>query len=184
MKNRALESKKHKFIELTKEQFNTISTWEHLAFLSALEISDLEHDTFSIADFLVLPEVHVKKIIKDLSSLNIIGYEKQKKRWAQKNRFIANQKGLPSKSVRSYHRSILKKAYQSLESQNTNEREFSSMIMAVDSEKMDEAKKELREFMIYFENKFCEEVDATEKSEIYNLSLQYFRLSKEAEKSL
>jgi uncharacterized protein (TIGR02147 family) len=86
--------------------------------------------------------------------------------------FVEFSEDQPSENIRSYHKSVLAKATEALDSQNVLKREFQTLTLAFDTDKMPEAKDMIRTFMEQFSEKFCGET----KNSVYQLSVNFFNL--------
>jgi uncharacterized protein (TIGR02147 family) len=83
--------------------------------------------------------------------------------------FFANPGGIPSHEVRAFHRRTLKRAEDALELQGVEERDYTSLVLAVDPSEMEEARTMIREFREKFEARFSQ--NAKRKKEVYALGI-------------
>jgi uncharacterized protein (TIGR02147 family) len=161
------------YTSLDAEAFRVIADWYHLALLALVETDGFQNQDKWIARRLGLSIFQVREAITRLKKLEML--EETPSSLRATGVFFANPAGTPSQSIRSFHSQILKKAENALLFQPTSERDFSALVIAVDVEQIDDAKKALKEFREQFEERFCS--SAKKKKEVYALSVQFFRLT-------
>jgi uncharacterized protein (TIGR02147 family) len=159
---------------LNVDAFKVISDWYHLAVLSLFETVGFRLDYKWMAKRLGISIYEVKAATERMQVLEMIQDDKMKG-LTPTGVFFANSAGIPSKSVRSFHSQILKKAADALEIQSTDERDFSALVLAVDTNDLPEAKIFIKNFRDQFEKKFCH--SKAEKKEVYAFGIQFFKLT-------
>lgn len=80
---------------------------------------------------------------------------------------------IPSRAIRNFHAQVLEKAKLALETQSIEERDITGVTLAVVPEKIPLMKEEIRKFRRRI-SRLAKSPDATE---VYQLSIQFFRLS-------
>lgn len=168
-----LKAQKSGQAQLDPDRFDVISDWHHYAILEALALADVAHTPEWFAARLDIGLPAVESALERLERLDLI--EMKNRKYVAKNTFTASPSGTPSAAVRKFHKQILEKAIDALETQPIEERTITNMIMAVDPAQMEEAREEIKEFRRKFEAKFCK---PSEAEEVYNFSVQFFRLTK------
>jgi hypothetical protein len=88
--------------------------------------------------------------------------------------FFANSKGTPSDAIRAFHRQVLEKASEALTLQNTEVRDSSAIILALPSDSMAEAKKDILNFRNFFDKKYS--AKRRSKDAVYCMSIQFFQM--------
>ena len=161
------------FSEVELERFQIISDWHFFAILELSETRGFDSSPAWIARRLGLSVEKTQEAIQILLDHGWIR-EDESGRLIQTHTDIATPSGIPSRHIRKHHLQILSKAEAALNLDIT-QRDFSSMIFAVDPARMDEAKKVLKEFRRSFTKEFGS--NAT-KERVYCLSMQLFPLDK------
>jgi uncharacterized protein (TIGR02147 family) len=175
---KTLKTLESSYTPLDGDAFRVIADWHHLAILSLLETEGSRDDEAWIARRLGITVLEVRESLKRLKRLEMI--ESRGGKLKPTGVFFANPAGIPSRSVRSFHSQMLRKAEAALELQATDERDFSTLVLAVDGERLEEAKAAIREFRDAFEARFCGAASA--KREVYALGIQYFRITNPSRK--
>lgn len=175
--------KKHLLTELEKlsqlsrqvpsldvDRFASISEWHHSAILALLTLPELKKTSENIAKRLNILPSDCDVALGRLLRLGLISQD-QNKCWipTHENLYV---EGIPSKAIRIYHKEVLRKAMVAIEMQSFEERDFSNWIFTVDPKRLAEAKQKIREF----QNEMCQLVEGTSPSQLYQFSVQLFRV--------
>lgn len=160
----------HKEIEL--EKFKVITHWVHFAIMELSTLPSFRSDHLWIAKRLKVESKLIDEAIERLLKLKLMARDK-KGRYFQTEEDLATVSDIPSKSIRAYHHQMLELAKTSLEVHKVTERDFSSLSFAIDSSRIDEAKKVLRKFRRKFVKDFSTN---PENDRVYALNLQLFPL--------
>lgn len=92
-----------------------------------------------------------------------------------KRRYFRTPIDVPSTTVRNAHRQIMKRAGEALEEQSVLDREFLTKALTIRADRIAEAKRRIREVIEELTEEFIETKVDSEGSEVYQLSLQFFR---------
>jgi uncharacterized protein (TIGR02147 family) len=155
-------------------EFKVIERWYHFAILSLLETERPEFSNSWIAKRLGISVHEVRQAIERLLSLGMLTRTTSGTLQVT-GLYFANPSGIPSSSVRKFHRQILQKAESALETQTVKDRDFSTLILAVSKSQIDEAREAIKIFRENFEKKFCQETK--NRDAVYALGVQFFRLT-------
>ncbi|MCO4792152.1 MAG: TIGR02147 family protein [Bacteriovoracaceae bacterium] len=156
---------------LEMDIFNIISEWYCFAILNLSECEGFIWSTTWIGRKLGISPLQVKVAIERMMRVGLI--EETKDGLKSSEDFIFSPDGIPSQAIRNYHSAILKKATESLETQNLDEREITGLGFAVDPKHIPTIKKEIQEFRDMIAQKYSK----GEKTVIYQLELALFKLS-------
>jgi uncharacterized protein (TIGR02147 family) len=162
------------YTPLDVQAFKVIADWYHLATLSLAETKDFQPKPEWVAKRLGISVYQAQGAVERLLELEMLEQDEQGN-LTPTGAFFANPTGAPSKSVRSFHSQILEKAKTALEFQTTDERDFSTLLLAVNPAQMDEAKIFIQKFREEFGARFCK--PDTDKREVYALAMQFFKIS-------
>lgn len=161
----------HLFNEITLDTFKIISDWQHFAILELTEIKSFQSNSSWIARRLKISEELAGESLRRLFSLGLLS-ENSKGEWIQTEAILATPSGIPSSEIKNHHRNILAKAEAAL-FLAVEERDFSSVTLAVPESMVDEIKKDIKEFRRKLAKKINE---ASDKDRVYCLSTQFFPL--------
>ncbi|MDH4467209.1 MAG: TIGR02147 family protein [Bacteriovoracaceae bacterium] len=162
---------------LTLDAFKIISDWYHYAILELTYTKDFNSDASWIASCLEISKFTAEKAIERLKRLDLLVINKN---GALKctSEFVATPTGIPSNSLRKFHKQLLEKAINAIDVQTVGERDFGSTIMAIDQSCLDDAKQDLKKFRHEFMKKYGA---AQHPTDVYCLGVQFFRLQNKTE---
>jgi uncharacterized protein (TIGR02147 family) len=161
---------------LTDSEFNTVSDWRCLAVLELLNIPDIETSIESFANRLGLPQYEVDDIVARLVESKML--DTCEPRWMALEGDFTTTADVSSHAIKNFHHQMLSRAKRSIEKDQVEEREFSSVIFAMSAEQMKYAKDRLREFR----RSLVKELEAMPgKEKVYSLSMQLFELKGDTE---
>jgi uncharacterized protein (TIGR02147 family) len=154
---------------LSLESFRMISEWRSSAVLEALTIAGTPAE---ISRVLKVDPAEVRETLARLGRLKLV--EKRKGRYFRRDEgHLSTPHDLQSQALRAFHRQILEKAAAALESQPPAERQISGVTVALDPERLPEAKERIRVFM----RELSQELGASGKpTQVYQLETLFFRL--------
>ena len=168
-------AKQNKSATLELETFKVISNWYHIAILELVEIDGFKNCPKYISSKLEISEFEAKSAIDSPLKLNLLELDElgDLKRTAT-NLFTPD--GTPSESIRAFHKDIINKACIALQTQTIDERYYSNTMFAVSKPQLSEISKMIKNLqasVIEYLNRTNDEP----KDELYNLSVQLFKLS-------
>jgi uncharacterized protein (TIGR02147 family) len=167
------------FQSLGLDSFPVISDWYHFAILELTLVEGFQSNPAWIADQLGITQIEAKAAVERLLKLDLLLETNGK--WRATGSNFANPEGLPSDAIRKFHRQVLERAGQALEFQSAAERESSNLIIAIDESVLPKARKMIRDFT----RKFDAELSRTQrKTQVYNMTVQFFSLQRRPEKPL
>ncbi len=159
------------FDELSLDRFKIISDWYHFALLELTEVEDFSSNEQWIARRLGIDQEIITLAIERLIDFgllekDILGNLKQ----THSN--LATPSGIPSRAIRKHHSQILSKAQDSLDHTEIEKRDFSSMLLVIDEDQVQEASKLIKEFRRNFDRLLNE--SCSNKKRVYALAVQFF----------
>lgn len=160
----------YNYKNLTTDQFNLVANWYHYAILELLSIAGFRSDARWISKRLGITESQAKEALLRLRKLRLLKQEGNLYKRADKN--ITTTYDVPSLAIRELNKQLILKGIDALERQNVNERDFSTITMAIDKRKLSEAKERIKEFRRELAA-FLE--DGAQKN-VYSLCIQLFRI--------
>jgi uncharacterized protein (TIGR02147 family) len=159
------------------DHYKVICDWHHFAVLSLVKTKNFRPSTDWIASTLGIPKSQTKKAVDRLFSLGLLKETKNKK-WMRTHKTLSTTDQIKNLAVRHSHYQDLELARQSLNRDAIEERDFTAMTMAINPEKIPEAKQRIRKFS----QKLSHVLEADPKLEVYRLTVHLFPLRGEAYK--
>ena len=156
--------------------FHVLSEWEYFAFLQLLNTHDFRSNIAWIAQRLGITKVRAEVVIFDLQKLGIIEKTKQG-RFKRLVAGIETSEDVESLALQKSHQENLDLAKKKLTEVPVKERDFSSVTMAVDPDKLPEAKAIIREF----QEKLYTLMSDSKNKEVYMFNTQLFPVTKGGE---
>ncbi len=162
-------------IFLTPEEFASICDWEYSAILNIAAFDQNSADTTWMAASLGVPVARVESALEQLIDLNLI--EIQEGRLLRNDALIRIESDIPSQTIQRFQKQILEKTAASLEKDSISARDVTAMTMAVNPEKIPEAKRLIAEF----QNKLLALMGEGNKSAVYALLVNLIPLTRSEE---
>ncbi len=175
-------SKKNKnlirYKELKHATFQVVANWHYHALLALTELDGFIYDIAWISKKLGVSSDKVSTTIKVLKNLNLV----KEIDGTLKNHFqMLRVASVPSRAIREHHHQFLELADTALRTQTADEIDISGSTIAINIDRMPEARKLIKEFR---ENMIELLDDAGKNTQVYRLSVQLFRVDKKIEPSL
>ncbi len=165
------------FYRLKEQEFETIASWEDYAVLGLASLESNKAEARWIAERVGLSVAQARVTLNRLVKLGLLSIEAG--RFFQTGRALTTTQDVRSAAIRQFHRGLLGKAVDTLDTVELDRRDFGAIIMAIDPSKLPQAKKRLQQFR----RELCAELEDGSRKEVYALSLQLFPLSKPRRKS-
>lgn len=158
---------------LEQSSAEIIASWEHFAILACLELKNFKADVRSISKRLNISFAVVRDCLTRLEKQGFI--QQKNELWSLSKKNVASPSNVPSGALREAHRQTLQKALESLDKDAIEVRDFSGMTMAIDRDKIDEARKLIQNFR----RRLSHFLEAGKATSVYRLNIQLFPLSEE-----
>ncbi|MAE58475.1 MAG: hypothetical protein CME69_06315 [Halobacteriovorax sp.] len=160
---------------LSQDTFSLISEWYYFAILSVLELDECNGQSHWIAKRLNLNIRTTEDALSKLLTLSMV--EKTEAGWRLPEEKVSFQttNEIQSISLRKSHKQSLYQAINSIENHSIEHRDITSITMAIDKNKIPQAKKLIREFR----SSLCEFMESGSKNEVYNLNIQLVPLTEQ-----
>lgn len=160
------------YLKLSDDQFHLISEWSHFAILNLVKSDQCQHKAPWFAERLNLPLRLVQDALDRLMRLGMLRMEKKKYVRAQAH--FKTSDDVFNLSIRKSNAEDLELIREHLTNTDLLERDFTSITMLVDPQKMPEFKKWIRKAQDQFANKF----ETTESQAPYRLTMALYPLKK------
>lgn len=161
-----------KYEVLNDKQNNILAQWEYYAVMSLLNCSDFTSSFDWIANRLGISKKRSAEVINKLILFGLIKVEN--KNWIRTNKRFRVSDDKINDYLKIFHSQSFSKAKESLYRDNIYSRDFSSITMAINPNKISKAKELIRKL----EDEIAEVLEVDQKTEVYRLSIQLFPLTK------
>lgn len=173
-KQKVCEEKKD-FYQLTLDQFDIISEWQHYAILEMLSLKNFRPDIKWIARQLKIEVEDANTYVECLKRVGLLEVETDGT-WVDKSHGHSTHivdKNFTSYAHKQSQKNILLKALESLDSVEIERRDQSSMMVSTSPKKIEEAKEMIATFRRLLMT-FLEDTD--DKTAVYQMSFSLFPL--------
>jgi uncharacterized protein (TIGR02147 family) len=160
-------------LQIALEQFRIISDWYHFAIIELLKVTDLEHSVQEISRRLGLDKKTTTTALERLETLGLA--KKETHGWTVANGTLSTTHDVPSRHIQEHHTQVMQKAMTALIEVPVKQRDFSTMMFAVEENQIEEAKDFINEFKDKFDLKFG---NSKTGDRVYALGVQLFPLDK------
>lgn len=158
---------------LDESYYNVISEWEHYAVLTLFDCDDFEPSSYMISLRLGIKENRADVVLNNLITCGLLVHGKSGLEKAHSS--VRTTEDVASAALKKGHIETLEMGKEKLEEVNVALRDFSSMMVAIDPEKVPEAKVIIREFR----QKLSALVKNGHLTEVYQLAIQFYPLTKQ-----
>ncbi len=164
------------FRPLSLEMFKAISDWYHLAILELLDCRGFKSDVRWVATRLGISVHEVKEALARLKTLELL--EERDGKLLRTEFRVSALSDVPAAALREHARQIFAKGTAALQEQQQDERDVTSMTMAIDPRLLPEAKK----MILQFRRKLCRFLESGDRTEVYVFLPALFRLTQKERK--
>lgn len=171
-----LNERKYKGEDLSIEYYRVIADWYHVALMEMTFLKGFKADPRYIASTLGIGMTEAKLAIDRLLSLGLLE-KKNGKLVKTKAKLSTADRHITTPALRKNQRQFLEKGIHSLENDPIEVRSHTNMTMAIDSSKIEIAKKMIREFQMHL----CDFLETGKRDQVYNLSVALYPLQKNKE---
>ena len=160
------------FKEIDLENFKVISEWYHFAILSLTKTKGFIADPNWISNRLGITLQEAESALSRLYKLGIL-IKSENGTHAYNDSQITTTNDISSLAIKENHKQTIKLGLNAIDNQHVNEREFHSVVLSVANHDVPRAKQLIRNVI----DNINEEFDVSNGDEVYQLNMQFFRLS-------
>lgn len=163
------------FAQLELDGFKLISQWYHIAILDLMLVEGAKADGAWIAKRLGLTRIQAKDAVERLKRLGLL--KEQGGRWIKTKAKLEVPTRRSDTAIRAFHRQMISKALEELsksDQKNFDAREISAITLPLDPKRMVEVKRHIDQF----QKEMIEIFGAGRCSELYQLNVQFFPLTR------
>ena len=161
---------KKKYEALSTNHYNLISEWYYFAIINVMDLTHFDGSAEFIAKQLNLDKLLVVKALEQLAQLSLVSNNYGLYKLEQNN--LSTTQDIASSAIKNSHMQRLKMAMHSLQKDSVEQRDISSISMAIDIAKLPEAKKKIKEFR----RELSAFLESGDRNAVYNLNIQLFPL--------
>lgn len=158
--------------ELSIDCFNAMKDWYHYGITQLLYLKNFKEDFKWIARMLSISELEAKLGVERLLRLEILD-RNEEGRLYRTSTHLSTSTDIASAGIRHFQKQILEKTIDSLEHDDVLERDITSITIAINEERIKEAKAEIKKFRM----RMSEFMSEGEKTRVYNLGIHLIPLS-------
>ena len=155
------------------DQFEAIGKWHHFAILSLSETKDFIADAKWISSRLKIKTSEAEEALERMHRIGMIVWNKKSKSLQVLSPHFASSDDVASLAIRKSHLEDLELAREKINEVDVSLRDYVAMTMAIDINKISEAKRLTRDFI----NKMSALLETSPQSEVYKVCVHLFPLS-------
>lgn len=165
---------KHNYQMIALDSFKLLSEWYHYAIIEMTSAIGFRFDYGWIANHLGISVLEARQAVERLLRLDLI--EEKNGTLIKSQGFVTNgDDTLTSSAHKQLQRHVLQKALDAIDTISIEEKDISSITMAIDETKIPEAKK----LITKFRRNMCKFLEDGQQTRVYNLGIQLYPISKQ-----
>lgn len=163
----------NKYIDMSFDIFNIIADWHHIAILDLTQTEGFQSDPKWISSQLGISIIDAQSAIDRLLRVELL--EIKQGQLKKTHLHLSNFKtGTTSSAHKLLQKQIIEKALQAVDGVRQEEKDITSIFMAIDESKLPEARMMIQNFR----RELCAFLETGKQTRVYNLAVQLFPLSK------
>lgn len=172
--NKAVDSD---YMQISLDTFAVISDWYHIAILELTFVSGFNADAKWISKKLSITTEESKSALERLKRLGLLLEENGS--FVKSSKLLTNRSDVNTSAAhKELQRQIIEKALLAVDECAAEDKDITSMTMAIDVSNLDKA----RELTRQYRRNICALLEDGEQTQVYNLGIQLYPISKKQEK--
>jgi len=163
-----------KSVCLNLDHFRIISDWYHVAILEMATSTDFVLNAVSISKNFEISKLEAQAALDRLLRLDLLELDLSGRYKKTNSSLLAQSEG-PNEGLRRFHRQMLQKAIECLETQSNKEKFVGSETVAFDANMLPQVRDALEECFTKIVNIAKK---SNKKNSIYHLGIQFFKINK------
>jgi uncharacterized protein (TIGR02147 family) len=160
---------------IQEDTFIAISQWYHFAILELTSLKSFRNSMDWIAKRLGISRFEATQAVTRLKRLGLL-MEKGGS-LTQTDLILSTTQDIPSAAIRAFNHQMLRKAGAAIDMQSLDEREISTLTIAIDSKNIPKIKEKIRKFRRELNREIESKTPPETKDAVYCLATQLFRLT-------
>lgn len=166
----------NEYFQIDVDAFSAISDWYHAAIMELTYINGFKSDPKWIAQKLSITVGEAKSAVERLTRLNLVKSENGT--LMKTSRQLTNQSSVVTSAAhREFQKQLVEKALTAIEECDIEEKDITSMTMAIDEKNLEKA----RELTRNYRRDLCKLLESGTQTRVYNLGIQLYPISKKQE---
>ncbi|MNT12968.1 hypothetical protein D3C72_1479190 [compost metagenome] len=159
-------------VMLDESHHKVLAEWEHYAVLTLFDLCDFQGTREEVIQHLNLTETRTDVVLTNLFAAGLLEKTADGK-LAKNHKFVRTTEDISSVAIRESHKETLDMGKAKLDEVDMMLRDFSSTTLAIDLDKLTEAKTIIREFR----QKMSALLRDGNKTDVYQLAIQFYPLT-------
>jgi transcriptional regulator with XRE-family HTH domain len=165
------------YMQMSLDTFAVISDWYHIAILELTFVSGFKADAKWISRKLSITTGEAKSAVERLKRLGLLLEENGS--FIKSSKLLTNRSDVTTSAAhKELQRQIIEKALLAVDECAAEDKDITSMTMAIDTSNLEKA----RELTRKYRREMCALLEDGEQTQIYNLGIQLYPISKNKEK--
>ncbi len=162
--------------DLSVDLFSSIADWYHVVIENMADINGIPFTPEEISKRLGISKIEVETAIERLLRLEMIErVSENPPQYRKSKNYVITRSAVPNEALRRFHRQMLEKAIDSLETQSPQEKFIGTETFAISKKVLPQAFALADEFL----QKLAKLGESSkDKTDVYHLGLQFFNLTK------
>jgi uncharacterized protein (TIGR02147 family) len=157
---------------LDESYYKVISEWEHYAVMALFDVIGFNATIPEVVERLKISETRAETVLNHLIACGLL-VENQDGSLKRVHEQLRTTEDVKNQAIHQGHRDAMELGLRKLDEVAVDLRDFSEVVLAIDPEKMGEAKTIIREFR----QKMSALMKKGEKTEVYQLAIQFYPLT-------
>ena len=167
------------YFQVGVDTFSAISEWYHYAILELTFVSGFKADPKWISRKLSITTEEAKTAVERLKRLGLLLEENGS--LIKSSKLLTNQSNVNTSAAhKELQKQVVEKALLSIDECHPEEKDITSMTMAIDEKNMSKA----RELIRKFRRDLCSLLEDGEQTRVYNLGIQLYPISKQEKENI
>lgn len=172
-----LKSSARDYQLIALDAFKLIADWHHYAILEMTAVKGFKSDYAWIARQIGISVPEAQQAVERMIRLDLL--EEKDGALIKTAGFVTNyDEGVTSSALKQLQRFVLQRALDSIDTVPAEDKDITSMTMAIDEKKIPEAKKLIKKFR----RDLCAFMEDGERTRVFNLGIQLYPISKSSKK--
>ncbi len=163
---------------IAMDQFQTIADPVHFSVLSLLELDNFQGKPTAVAEKLAISVVEARGVLARLQRVGLVQIDKSGAYSLTAQEARATTTDISFAALRECHKRLLRDSIDLIDTVPIELRDVTSITMAIDSKKLAEAKKKIRDFR----RSMAEFLESGKKKEVYRMNIQLLPVTKKKER--
>lgn len=161
------------FEQIALDAFAVISDWHHYAILELTSVEGFQNNPAFISKAIGISVSEAKASIERMRRLNLLREENGS--LVKTNQFVTNAlPGATSAALKNLQRQVISRALEAVDDVPQDEKDITSITMAIDPVKLPEARKKIARFR----RELCAFLEDGTQTRVYQMGIQLYPISK------